>query len=175
MTMTSQTRRAAIATTAAALVAACAPAALAMAPGRADAELVRLGHEFAEAYATWLRANAAWRAADRKADAEYLAAHPLPSAGSTDEAWLAQFMRAYDASPAAPALAENDKWLDRCGALAEQISAIRPTTLAGLVAHAKVARFNGFAPAVLERKRADIDHDAMSVLAFLDLVEGFAT
>lgn len=95
---------------------------------------------------------------------------PTSRQGLNDECLVA-FQPAYDASPAAPALAENDRLLDLCESLAEQIPAIRPTTLAGLAACAKVACYDGFSPGLLAKDRADLDDHQFTVLDFLDLVE----
>lgn len=162
------TRRAILASAAALMAPAVASAAIPT--SQPDAELIRLGREFAVAAAAFREANSRWRAAD---NAILTAFAPQSRQGGGDD-WFASFQRAYEASPAAPALAENDRWLDACDALASQIRAIRPTTLAGLTAHAKVARFEGFAPAVLERDRVDLDCNDAALLNFLDLVEEFA-
>lgn len=168
------TRRAVLASAAALM----APAIVSTAPAVAaapDAELIRLGQEFAEAFAVWHQANTVWRDAEREFEAAHWAAHPLPPSRADQDAWLAQFMRAYEATSAAAASAENERRLNVCDVIAAQIRAIRPTTLAGLAAHAKVARFDGFTLQVLEQKRADLDHPDIAVLGFLDLVEGLAS
>lgn len=163
------TRRAVLAASAALMAPAIARAAPAV-PATPDAELIRLGHEFAEALAVWHQANAVWRVADAEAMDALAPSQPI-----TDNKWADWFQAAYDSTPAGPASAENEKRLDVCDAIAAQIRAILPTTLAGLAAHAKVARFDGFSPQVLERKRADLDHPDIAVLGFLDLVEGLAS
>lgn len=160
------TRRTVLASAAALMTPAVASGAItAPAP---DAELIRLGQDFAFAHAALRQANGVWRAAER----EFMAAFALKSPRAADDKCLAEFWRAHEASPAGPASAENERRLDVCDAIAAQIRAIRPTTLAGLSAHAKVARFDGFSPRLLEKDRADLDHDKQSVLDFLDLVEG---
>lgn len=135
-----------------------------------DAELIRLGNEFADAFAAFRQANAVWQAAEREIMNAMAAKFPQ---GLDDKA-IAELWAAYDASPAAPASAENERRLDVCDAIAAQIRAIRPTTFAGLAAHAKVARFNGFSPAMLAQDRGTLDCPEIAVLDFLDLVEGLA-
>lgn len=163
------TRRAVLASAASLMTPAVAYAGIAT--PTPDAELIRLGQELAFAHAAFRQANIIWSAADREAMATLA---PTSRQGLNDE-WLAGFQRAYDASPAALALADNDRWLDLCESLAAQIRAIQPTTLAGLAAYAKVARFDGFSPRLLAKDRADLDHDKQSVLDFLDLVEGLVS
>lgn len=161
-------RRTILAAAVASMAGGCAPlpAAASTSP---DAEMIRLGQEFARAFDEWWKAHWVWRAADREAVAA-LAPHGLSGADST-----AAFNRAYDASPAGAASAANDAALDRCDALVEAIRAIRPTTLAGLAAYAKVARFHGVTLADLSMPRADLDHGPATILDFLDLVEGLAS
>ncbi|MET3890390.1 hypothetical protein ABIE41_001466 [Bosea sp. OAE506] len=154
---------------ASAAAAALIPAAVTASPSP-DAELIRLGQEFATAFAAFRHANGVWQAAEREIMAEWALKFPQ-GAGDTH---LTEFWTAYNASPAAPASAENERRLDVCDAIAAQIRAIRPTTFAGLAAHANVARFDGFAPSLLAQDRCNLDCPQIAVLDFLDLVDGLA-
>lgn len=161
-------RRTVLAVALAAMAGGCVPSPASAAPVP-DVELTRLGQEFAQAFDEWWQAHWVWRAADREAVAA-LAPHGLSGADST-----AAFNSAYDASPAGAASAANDAALDRCDALAEAIRTIRPTSLAGLAAHAKVARFKGMTPSTLAAQRDALDLPVATILDFLDLVEGLSS
>lgn len=163
---TPSTRRAIIAAALGTMVAGCTPPALASTSP--DAELIRLGQEFDQAVAQCLAAHQAWSAAHVRA-LDLIRAWPAgPDAGAAFEA-------AYRQTGAGEASERNDAAVGRCDELAEQIRAIRPTTLAGLAAHAKVARFNGTTVQQRQARRDDLDLETATLLDFLDLVEGLAS
>lgn len=165
--MQTNSRRAVIATALAGLAAGCAPIG-ARAATPADADLIRLGKEFDRAEAEvlslwreWRRCEALWR--------ETIAARGLSFEKSEAAVWAVH--KEVGATAASDA---NDASLDHLDRIRDAIHAIKPTTIAGLAAWAKAARFDGVSNYERDKAPEDRDFQAAAILDFIDVLEAMA-
>lgn len=168
--MQTKSRRAFLAgtaTTVTAIAAGCAPVALAATSP--DAELIRLGAEFDQAEADWIPLWREWQRHERLWR-ETLDARDMSFTGGNMDAVMAVF----DDAGGRVASEANDAALARLDRIAEQIKKLRPTTLAGLSAWAKVARFDGVSIHAREKPANRREHQEAAILDFLGLVEELA-
>lgn len=141
-------------------------------PARAseeDAQLLWLGAEFDRTLAEW---RPLWREMWRLHDAwaEVLKARELSFAVQGDDAcWAVNEEIGGRAASEASNLV-----LDRLEALASEIKAIPPKTVAGIAVWARVARFECVSPFDLEKPQADLDLDVQHLLGFLAMIEQVA-
>lgn len=137
-------------------------------PCGGDAELIRLGIEYDRAEAEslalwreWCRCDALWR--------ETVTARGISFKSSEDAVWAL-----HEEVGAAAASNANDAGLDRLDRIRDAIHGIKPTTIAGLAAWAKAARFD--ATSYFDRAAAPPDRDfkAAAILDFVALIEDMA-
>lgn len=164
--MQTRSRRAVVATALAGLVAGCAPVALASTS--ADADLIRLGGEFDRAEAEllslwreWRRCEVLWR--------ETVTARGISIEKSEDAVWAV-----HEEVGATAASNANDAGIDRLDRIRDAIHEIKPTTIAGLAAWAKAARFDGTSHYEREKAPEDRDFQTAAILDFIEVVEAMA-
>ncbi|MEQ1956331.1 hypothetical protein [Mesorhizobium sp. CN2-181] len=161
------TRRKLLASTPALAVAVATPAAAVctMPTSEPDAELLRLGAEFERQYEAW---KPYWRTMHAMGETWQEFARSGRFADFMD-AWRTPEGDAYEA-----AIETNNEKLTRLDELAKRIRAIPPSTLAGLMVHARVCRFDCLPLPKLEEAREDWDWDVECLTGFLEHVERMA-
>ncbi|AZO79649.1 MULTISPECIES: hypothetical protein [unclassified Bosea (in: a-proteobacteria)] len=149
-------------------VAGCIPPVIAAA-GSPDAALVDLGVKFDQAHAAWVLCWKEWQRIENKWQATFeakgmsFAEHGAPAVNSIftelggDEA--------SDANDAALALVQS---------IADQIRAMRATTIAGIAAKAKVACFDAVPMHEVVAPEKERDYGPQAVLALLAEIEAVA-
>jgi hypothetical protein len=131
-----------------------------------DAELLKLGEQFDEAYAEWVPLHAEWRKQSELFEAAYKI--------EPGDQKLEKYFAALEAHPAGAAGDANDAAIDRCNDLSNAVRAIPATTLAGLAAKARVAKFDCFSPNQFSGPHEDWDWDVKCFADLLSEIERLA-
>ena len=128
-----------------------AEAGVCAAPTGDDAELIRLGEEFARLYAEWLPINAEMKRLEevRQRVWDYLGSH------FTVEAYQASC----DACGLTQATDANDGVMDQLDALVEKINAVPARSLMGIAVKLRAIRYTSFALSEFDGEVDDLDWD----------------
>lgn len=134
-----------------------------------DAELVRLGSAFDRAHAAWLPRWQEWQRLDDEWRATLKARGVNFHSHGEAAVWAIQAEIGAEAAGAA-----NDLALSEVERLADEIRALRATTVAGLAVKARVMRFDAVSMHQLVKPNNQRNHDAQAVIALVAEIEELA-
>lgn len=134
-----------------------------------DADLVRLGDEFDRAHAAWLPRWQEWRRLDDEWRATLKARGMSFHTHGDAAVWAVQSEVGAEAASDA-----NDLALSEVERVADEIRLLRPTTIAGIAAKAKVACFDAVSMHQLVKPENKRDLGPRAILALLAEIEALA-